>query len=129
MVVSQIEEPDMVVILDQTLLRDRDVVSGLRTGGWLVVNSRQAPRQLKVEGAFNIATADATGICRELGLIVGGLVLVNTAMLGAVLRASGLVDLTDLTKPIRDRFSSRSADLNLAAIEKTYKETIIEKTR
>ena len=129
MVVSQIEEPDMVVVLDQTLLRDRDVVSGLRNGGWLVVNSRQAPKQLKVEGAFNIATADATGICRELGLIVGGLIIVNTAMLGAVVRASGLVDLAHTSQPIRDRFSNRSAELNLAAIERTYRETIIEKMR
>ena len=129
MVVSQIEEPDMVVVLDHTLLKDREVLSGLRTGGWLIVNCRQAPRQLNVEGEFNIATADATGICRELGLIVGGLIIVNTAMLGAVVRASGLVDLANLSKPIRDRFSNRAADLNLAAIEKTYRQTIIEKTR
>ncbi len=119
----------MVVVLDHTLLRDPEVLSGLRTGGWLVVNSRQSPGQLKAEGEFNIATVDATGICRELGLIVGGLIIVNTAMLGAVLRASGLVDLANLNKPIRDRFSKRAADLNLAAIEKTYRETIIEKTR
>ena len=83
MVVSQIEAPDMVVVLDHTLLRDREVVSGLRTGGWLVVNSWQTPEQLDVEGDFNIATADATGISRELGLIVSGLIVVNTAMLGA----------------------------------------------
>jgi 2-oxoisovalerate ferredoxin oxidoreductase gamma subunit len=129
MVVSQIEEPDMVVVLDHTLLRDPEVLSGLRPGGWLVVNCRQSPGQLNVKGEFNIATVDATGICRELGLIVGGLVIVNTAMLGAVLRVSGLVDLADLSKPIRDRFSNRAADLNLAAVEKTYRETTIEETR
>ena len=117
----------MVVVLDHTLLRDLEVLSGLRTGGWLVVNCRKSPRQLNVEGQFNIATVDATGICRELGLIVGGLVIVNTAMLGAVLRVSGLVDLADLTKPIRDRFSNRAAALNLAAVERTYRETMIEK--
>ena len=129
MVVSQIEEPDMVVVLDHTLLRDPEVLSGLRPGGWLVVNCRRSPTQLNVKGEFNIATVDATGICRELGLIVGGLVIVNTAMLGAVLRVSGLVDLGDLSKPIRDRFSNRAADLNLAAIEKTYNETMIENAR
>jgi len=48
-------------------------------------------------------------------------------MLGAVLRVSGLVDLADLTKPIRDRFSNRAAALNLAAGERTYRETMIEK--
>lgn len=127
MVVSQIEEPDMVVVLDHTLLRDPEVLSGLRPGGWLVVNCRKSPRQLNVEGEFNTAAVDATGICRELGLIVGGLVIVNTAMLGAVLRVSGLVDPAYLNKPIKDRFSNRAAELNLAAIERTYRETMIEK--
>ena len=119
----------MVVVLDHTLLRDPDVISGLRPDGWLVVNCRKSPGQLNVEEKFNVATVDATGICRELGLIVGGLIIVNTAMLGAVIRVSGLVDLADLSKPIRDRFSNRAAQLNLAAIEKTYTETIIEKAR
>lgn len=128
MVVSQIEAPDMVVVLDHTLLRDREVVTGLRTGGWLIVNYWQTPKQLDVEGDFNIATADATGICRELGLIVSGLIVVNTAMLGAVVRVSGLVALESINEVIRSRFSNRSANLNLAAIEKTYRTTMIERT-
>jgi pyruvate ferredoxin oxidoreductase gamma subunit len=128
MVVSQIEAPDMVVVLDHTLLRDREVVTGLRTGGWLIVNYWQTPKQLDVEGDFNIATADATGICRELGLIVSGLIVVNTAMLGAVVRVSGLVALASINEVIRSRFSNRSANLNLAAIEKTYRTTMIERT-
>ena len=128
MVVSQIEAPDMVVVLDHTLLRDREVVSGLRTGGWLVVNSWQTPEQLDVEGDFNIATADATGISRELGLMVSGLIVVNTAMLGAVVRVSGLVTLAIINEVIKTRFSNRSASLNLAAIEKTYRITMIKRT-
>lgn len=128
MVVSQIEAPDMVVVLDHTLLRDREVVTGLRTGGWLIVNYWQTPKQLDLEGDFNIATADATGICRELGLIVSGLIVVNTAMLGAVVRVSGLVALESINEVIRSRFSNRSANLNLAAIEKTYRTTMIERT-
>jgi len=129
MVVSQIEEPDMVVVLDHTLLRDREVVSGLRAGGWLVVNSWQTPKQLDVEGDFNTATADATRICRELSLLVAGLIIVNTAMLGAVVRASGLVDMDSIGKCIGERFSNRSATLNLAAIAKTYEQTIVQKAR
>ncbi len=128
MVVSQIEEPDMVVVLDYTLLRDREVVSGLRSGGWLIVNSRETPQQLDVKSDFNVATVDATGICRELGLVVGGLILVNTAMLGAVVRVSGLVTLASINQAVRSRFSNRSASLNMAAVEETYKTTII-KTR
>jgi pyruvate ferredoxin oxidoreductase gamma subunit len=128
LVVSQIEEPDMVVVLDHTLLRDREAVSGLRSGGWLVVNSWATPKQLGVEGDFNVATADATGICRELGLVVAGLIVVNTAMLGAVARVSGLVTLASINEAVRSRFSNRSARLNLAAVEETYRTTMIERT-
>lgn len=129
MVVSQVEEPDMVVVLDHTLLRDREVFKGLRSGGWLVVNSWQTPVQLDLGGDFSVATVDATGICRELGLIVSGLILVNTAMLGAVVRASGMVKLASVNEAIRGRFSNRSAVLNLAAIEKTYRTTMMERVR
>jgi pyruvate ferredoxin oxidoreductase gamma subunit len=127
MVVSQIESPDMVVVLDQTLLKDGEVVSGLRSGGWLVVNSTRTPAQLGIVGDFNVATADATGICRELGLIVSGLIVVNTAMLGAVVRVSELVAQSCIDDVIRTRFSNRSAELNLAAVEKTYGTTLIER--
>jgi pyruvate ferredoxin oxidoreductase gamma subunit len=127
MVVAQIESPDMVVVLDQTLLRDGEVVGGLRSGGWLVVNSARPPDQLGVVGDFGVATADATAICRELGLIVAGLIVVNTAMLGAVARVSELVTLTNIDEVIRRRFSNRSAELNLEAIEKTYRTTLIER--
>lgn len=127
-VVSQIESPDMVVVLDQTLLRDGEVVRGLRSGGWLVVNSARTPAQLGVVGDFNVATADATGICRELGLIVSGLIVVNTAMLGAVVRVCELVAQSCVDDVIRTGFSNRSAELNLAAVERTYRATVTERT-
>ena len=128
LLVSQIEEPDMVVVLDHTLLRDPEVVNGLRSGGWLVVNSWATPKQLDFEGDFNVATADATGICRELGLVVAGLIVVNTAMLGAVVRVSGLVTLASINEAVNGRFSNRSARLNLAAVEQTHKATMVKRT-
>ncbi len=126
MVMSQVEEPDVVVVLDHTLLRDPDVTSGLREGGWLVVNSRQRPQELKVKGDFNIATADATRVCRELGLVVAGLTVVNTAILGAVARATETVDMASIEKAIRERFSDNAVDINLAAITKTYEITMLQ---
>jgi len=123
MVVSQVEEPDVVVVLDHTLLRIADVTSGLRKGGWLVVNSRQTPRELHIEGAFNIATADATSVCRELGLVVTGLIIVNTAILGAFVRATEIVNLANIEEVVRERFSNDAIDMNLSAIKRTYEIT------
>ena len=128
MVMSQVEEPDVVVVLDHTLLRDMDVTNGLRRGGWLVVNFWQRPQELKVKGDFNIATADATRVCRELGLIVAGLTVVNTAILGAFVRATEMVDMASVEKAIRERFSDNAVDINLAAITKTYEITMLQRT-
>jgi len=123
MVVSQVEEPDVVVVLDHSLLRISDVTSGLREGGWLVVNSRQTPNELKVKGYFNIATADATSVCRELGLVITGLIVVNTAILGALVRATEIVNLANLEEVVRGKFPRDAIEQNLSAIKRTYEIT------
>jgi pyruvate ferredoxin oxidoreductase gamma subunit len=129
MVVSQVEKPNAVVVLDHTLLKYKEVISGLSSGGWLVVNSWQHPKELKIKGDFNIATADATKICRELDLMVGGLPMVNTAMLGAFTRATQIVDMPSIEKVIKERFTNNAVNINLAAIEKTFKITKLERIK
>jgi 2-oxoacid:acceptor oxidoreductase gamma subunit (pyruvate/2-ketoisovalerate family) len=127
LVVSQVEKPDIVVVLDHTLLKYPDVTSGLGKNGWLIVNSPLSPRELGIKGEFNIATADATKVCQDLELIVAGLVIVNTAILGALIRATRIVDMLTIEKVIRERFSHNSVDINLSAIKKTYEITKLAK--
>ena len=127
LVVSQVEKPDIVVVLDHTLLKYPDVTSGLAKNGWLIVNSPLSPRELGIKGEFNIATADATKVCQDLELIVAGLVIVNTAILGALIRATRIVDMLTIEKVIRERFSHNSVDINLSAIKKTYEITKLAK--
>ena len=127
MVVSQVENPNVVVVLDRTLLKYAEVTSGLIKGGWLIVNSWQHPKELGLGGGFNIATADATKVCSSLGLIVAGLTVVNTAILGAFIRATAAVSMTSIEKVIRERFSSSEVGINLAAIAQTYEITRLER--
>ena len=126
-VVSQVEKPNAVVVLDQSLLKYQEVTSGLGEGGWLVVNSWLHPKEINIKGDFNIATADATKICRELELMVGGLPMVNTAMLGALACATQIVNIPSIEKVIRERFSNSAIEVNLAAIEKIYEITKLER--
>ncbi|MDH4067925.1 MAG: 2-oxoacid:acceptor oxidoreductase family protein [Dehalococcoidia bacterium] len=126
-IVSQVETPNVVVVLDYTLLRYDEVTSGLVKGGWLVVNSRRHPKELDLGGEFNIATADATEVCSSLGLIVAGVTVVNTAILGAFIRATEAVSMASIEKAIRERFSDSKVDINLAAIAQTYKITKLGK--
>lgn len=129
MVVSQVEEPDVVVVLDHSLLKYQEVTSGLGREGWLIVNSWRHPKELDIKGDFNIATADATRVCSNLRLIVAGLTVVNTAMLGAFVRATKVVDMASIEKVIRERFHNNTVDINLAAMEQTYEITKLEKIR
>jgi len=129
MVVSQVEEPDVVVVLDHTLLKYQEVTSGLVREGWLIVNSGRHPKELGIRGDFNIATADATGVCSNLRLVVAGLTVVNTAMLGAYVRATKVVGMASIEKVIRERFPENAVDINIAAIEQTYEITKLEEVR
>jgi 2-oxoacid:acceptor oxidoreductase gamma subunit (pyruvate/2-ketoisovalerate family) len=127
MVVSQVENPNVVVVLAQTLLKHDEVTSGLARGGWLIVNSRGRPEELDLGGEFNIATADATRVCLNLGLIVAGLTVVNTAILGAFIRATEAVSMASVEEAIRERFSNSQVDINLAAVEQTYQMTELQR--
>jgi pyruvate ferredoxin oxidoreductase gamma subunit len=127
LVVSQVENPYAVVVLDHTLLRYPEVTAGLAKGGWLVANSRHAPRELGLGAGFNIATADATEVCSSLGLVVDGITLVNTAILGAFIRATEMVGMESIEKAVKERFSDNKASINLAAIARTYQITELER--
>ena len=127
MVVSQVENPDVVVALDHTLLKYQEVTKGLGKEGWLIVNSWHSPKELNIKSCFNVATADATRVCRELGLVVAGLAVVSTAILGAFVRVTEMVDIASIERVIRERFSESAVDINLTAIMKTYEITKLGK--
>ncbi len=120
---SEVTEPDLVVVLDSSLLRVVNVTSGLKANGMLIVNSKKRPEQLGQESDFNcsIATIDATKIARE----VLGVTIVNTSMIGALIKAAGVVNLESLIEPLKKRFG-RLADRNIDAMKRAYEETLIK---
>lgn len=126
MVISPVENPNVVVVLDHTLLKHNNTTSGLVTGGWLIVNSQRTPRELGINGSFKVATADATRICQELGLSIAGLTIPNTAILGALVRATGIVSMASVEEVMRERFHGDALNTNLSAVAKTYEITRIE---
>lgn len=120
---TEVLEPDVVVVLDPTLLKVIDVTSGLRDGGMLVLNTRKPASELKAElrAGCRLAMVDATSIAKE----VLGLPITNTTMLGALIRATGIVDLGSLIEPLRGRFG-RLAERNIKAMEKAYEQSLLE---
>ena len=123
---SQIETPDVVVVLDETLLQYPSIIAGLKVDGWLIVNSPSGPDELSIDGNFNMATADCTSICRELGITFAGAIVVNTAIMGAFAKASGLIAITSIMQVLQNKFTSQSSDVNVTAATRTYSQTMVK---
>lgn len=88
---------------------------------FLVINTRDSPVKLRKQLNLNgrkLWTVPATDIAAK----ILGRPITNTAMLGAVIRASGIIDLKSLEKAVRKRFSVKLAEKNIAVIREAYKE-------
>ncbi len=120
---SAVTSPDIVVVLDPGLLYVTDVSAGLKTDGMLIINSPKKVDDLRSEfgGPWKIAVVNATAIAREILKIP----VVNTTMLGALVKATGIIGLESLTEPIRERFGAR-AQGNIDACRRAYEETQID---
>ncbi|MHA1143525.1 MAG: 2-oxoacid:acceptor oxidoreductase family protein [Candidatus Helarchaeota archaeon] len=100
---SSVTEPDIVIILDETLLKDVNVTAGLKKEGLIILNSSKTPEELHFNG-YKVVTADATRVAQDLDLYAAGLLVVNTPILGAVIRATKLVSLEQIMTVIQERF-------------------------
>lgn len=122
-----ITSPQVVVILDPTLIGKVDVIKGLPQDGSLIVNTRLSPKEmrasLKLTGR-KVYTVDASGISKE----TLGRDMPNTPLLGAVARVTGVMSLEDLLKDNREKMAKKFRNKpeviegNLKAIERSYKE-------
>ncbi len=118
-----ITEPDLVVVLDPKLLRIVDVTSGLKDRGVFVVNTRKSADEIRSEFGikWRLATIDATRIARE----ILGVPITNTTMVGALIKATGVVGLESVVEPLRHRFG-RLAERNIDAMKRAYEETMVK---
>jgi len=120
---AKIYKPDYVVILDSTLIGVVNPAEGLKTDGVVVINSNKSPDELRtLFPRYNIACVDATKIAKE----EMGAPITNTTMLGALVKASGIVDIEFLEEPVRERFGN-IAQRNINAYKRAYEETVIIK--
>ncbi|MFZ0700050.1 MAG: 2-oxoacid:acceptor oxidoreductase family protein [Thermoplasmata archaeon] len=117
---TSITAPDVVVVLDPGLLRTVPVADGLKPEGLLLANSRLPPESLKVPVSVRVATVDAAMIARAHHLGSPTMPIVNTAMLGALARVTGIVAPEALNRAI-DAFVPRQPLDNRAAASDGYR--------
>ena len=115
----QIYSPDHVMVLDPSLMQVVDVTAGLKNGGWVLINSEQPPASFDLPSGFHVATVDANAIAIKYRLGPRTAPIVNTAILGAFARITGIVQLETVEKAVRDAVPVKPED-NVAATREAY---------
>jgi len=121
---SGIYKPDVVVVLDPTLIGLVNVTDGLKREGTLIVNTPKSPDEIRKSTGFQgmVATVDATKIARE----ELGVPITNTTMLGAIIKAVNPVKVDSLSGLLKHRFG-RLAQRNMTALKRAFSELNILK--
>jgi len=126
---NNINNPDIIVVLDDTLLDVIDVTEGIKDDGTIIINTilslEDARKALGVPASVKIAVIDATGIA--LDTIKRD--IPNTPVVGALSKVTGIISVD----AVRDRliemfgkkFSKEMIDANLTSLQRAYEEVAI----
>jgi pyruvate ferredoxin oxidoreductase gamma subunit len=122
-----ITSPDIVIILDPTLMATVDVTAGLSDDGVIIINTSLSPEEIRKEMGLRgkkIFTIDASGISKS----TLGKEIPNTPMLGALIKVSGFLDIQsvidDTKKKLEKKFRTKPELIegNIQAIKRAYEE-------
>ena len=122
---STVTNPEVVVVIDHTLLDSVDVIEGLDEKGVLIVNTQETPQDIRKKLNFKkgkVATCDATKISLE----ILGIPMPNTPMLGALLKVVSIVPVEKIEEQVKGKFLKKigpeKTEANIKAIRRAYEE-------
>lgn len=121
-----VTNPDVVVVVDSSLIESIDVTEGAKDDAKFIVNTSKDPSEirekLQLKPTQKVYTVDATKIAIECF----GRPLPNSPMVGALNRVTGLVELEvlldDVRKSFGKKFAQKIIDGNLLAVKRGYEE-------
>ncbi len=116
-VYSQISNPDLVVVLDPTVMDVVDVYHGLKPGGIVLLN---APGAGEVPG-HRTYTVDLTGIALALNLVIAGSPVLDTSVVGAVAKL-GIIAMDSAKRAVAEMFPD---ERNVRAAEAAYQGLVV----
>ncbi len=119
---SSIKAPSVVVVIDKSMAFFKNNISGLARDGYFVSNFDGDPGELRtkleLDPAVKVLALDATGISmKSLGKDIP-----NTPMLGAMVKATGLVKFESISKVLSQRFKGAVQAGNADALKRGYDE-------
>ena len=119
--------PHALVVQDATLLHQAGLLSGLRPGGFVLVNSRAGVADLLAEQAppdadtHVLASAHVVSVpATDIAMQHIGKPLPNVALLGGFVALTGQVTREALVKAVREAFAPELAERNIAAARAAY---------
>lgn len=118
----EIKNPDCVVVMDETLIKAPGVgvIDGLKTGGLIIINSPKNPNAFNYLGSYlSIATVDATKIATEFNIGTKTSPIVNTTIIGAIVRVLDIVSMKTVNHWIEKKIDSNVAN-NVFAAQKAF---------
>lgn len=122
---SNIYTPDLVVVVDETLLESVDVTAGLKEKGALIVNTKRSAEEIRplLKGyKGEVYTLDA----REISVKALGKYFPNSPMLAAAVAVSNVMGWSSFMHEMRASYQHKFAkkpeviDGNMKALELTY---------
>lgn len=117
---TQVYNPDILMIFDDTLVHLPATYAGLKEGGTIIINSTKSAGELGIPAqAGEIAIIDASGISEKLF----GKNMPNTSMLGALAKVTDLVN-RDL---LFDEIAAAFGEQNRVAAQIAYDSVVIAK--
>lgn len=123
---SEIYNPNIVIVLDESIMEIVDVLKGLKKDGKILINTRKQPNEFDFSKKFNVATVDATGIALKNKILVGGIPVVNTPILGSVPRILDRVTLKSLQETVNEKWKGDLAKQNVKATQDAYEQVEVK---
>lgn len=104
---NRVYHPDILMVLDPTIMNAVNVFEGLKDGGMLLLNTTHDVGALELpETVKTVATLDATAIALE----TIGKAITNTVMLGAFCKATGLVSIGAVAEKVEALWGAKNKE-------------------
>lgn len=117
---SEVYSPDIVIVLDESIIGIVDVLKGLKKGGKILINTTKEPEDFDFSNKYQVATVDATGVAIKHDILVGGIPVVNTPILGAVPKILDRVTLPSIQAVIKSKWKGEGGEINVKATQDAY---------
>lgn len=120
---AQIENPNILIVFDETVL-NQEIVSSLTKGGLFIINSEKDPEffmnEFNLSSDTKIVIADISKLSIEKNLTIDGNPVINTPILGLLSKALPDLNLDNLKTVLLKRMGEKLGNLNYDLIEQGY---------